>query len=123
MPGPVIRRLYYSVSEVSNIVGVHPHVLRQWENKFPDLKPAKSKSGRRLFKENDIELIRRIKKLRENGYTIKKIKELIQTNQSDNFFSQATVENHMLFSERKIFHETIQALQEILGILNTQQND
>lgn len=56
-------KLYFSIHEASELTGVKPHVLRFWQSEFDELKPKKSKSGRRLYQKKDIETIRRIKSL------------------------------------------------------------
>jgi DNA-binding transcriptional MerR regulator len=57
------NKLYFRIGEVSGIVGVKPYVLRYWESEFADIKPSKSKSGQRLYKRRDVELLVGIKKL------------------------------------------------------------
>jgi len=56
-------KLYYSISEVAGITGVKPHVLRYWETEFPTLKPKKTRSGSRRYRQNDIQEILAIKDL------------------------------------------------------------
>jgi len=58
-----IRKLYYSVAEVSRITELKPHVLRYWEKEFPELRPAKNRAGKRIYRLSDIRLIFRIKRL------------------------------------------------------------
>jgi DNA-binding transcriptional MerR regulator len=58
------EKLYYSISEVARITGLQPYVLRYWEKEFPVLKPRKNRGGNRMYTEKDIELINRIKHLR-----------------------------------------------------------
>ena len=66
-----IQKLYYSVSEVSDLTGVKPHVLRFWEKEFPMLRPKRGKSGNRSYREREIDVIRTIKRLLyEEKYTI-----------------------------------------------------
>lgn len=60
---PIPNKLYFRIGEVSDIVGVKPYVLRYWESEFPDIKPTKSKSGQRLYKRRDVEMLLRIKGL------------------------------------------------------------
>lgn len=60
---PIPNKLYFRIGEVSDLVGVKPYVLRYWESEFPDIKPSKSKSGQRLYKRRDVELLLRIKGL------------------------------------------------------------
>ncbi|MBC7188158.1 MAG: MerR family transcriptional regulator [Calditrichaeota bacterium] len=58
-----IRKLYYSIAEVSKLTDVKPHVLRYWESEFPELRPAKNRAGNRVYRLSDIRLIFRIKRL------------------------------------------------------------
>ena len=51
----------YSISEVSELAGVETYVLRQWESRFPQLKPKRNRAGRRWYSMNDIAIVRRIK--------------------------------------------------------------
>jgi len=65
------NKLYFRIGEVSDLVGVKPYVLRYWESEFPDIKPTKSKSGQRLYKRRDVELLLKIKELLyEERFTI-----------------------------------------------------
>jgi len=67
-----VKRLYWSISEVSTLTGVKPHVLRYWETEFPTLKPKKNSAGNRHYRERDIELILAIRQLlHKDGYTIR----------------------------------------------------
>ncbi|MCS7079117.1 MAG: MerR family transcriptional regulator [Chloracidobacterium sp.] len=64
-------KLYFKIGEVCEIVGVEPHVLRYWEQEFPQLAPQKSPAGQRLYRRKDVEIALRIKSLREDeGFTI-----------------------------------------------------
>lgn len=66
-----IRKLYYSIGEVSALTDLEQHVLRYWETEFPELKPQKNRAGRRIYTEADVAFIQRIKHLlREEKYTI-----------------------------------------------------
>ncbi len=65
------NKLYFRIGEVSDLVGVKPYVLRYWESEFTDIKPSKSKSGQRLYKRRDVELLMRIRGLLyEERFTI-----------------------------------------------------
>jgi DNA-binding transcriptional MerR regulator len=55
------RRL--RISEVSELTGVAIHLLRQWEEKIPQLKPKRDRANRRYYLEKDVEIVRRIKHL------------------------------------------------------------
>ena len=52
-----------SIREVSEAVGLSQHLLRQWEDRFPMLRPPRDRQGRRQYREEDVKLIRRIKEL------------------------------------------------------------
>lgn len=56
-------KLYYSISEVAQITGIKAHVLRYWETEFPTLKPRKTRTGSRRFRQVDIEEVLAIKHL------------------------------------------------------------
>ena len=58
-----VKKLYYSISEVSETLGVKPHVLRYWESQFGALRPKKSRAGNRMYRERDVEILRRIQEL------------------------------------------------------------
>src|SRR5512138_3444416 len=75
-----IKKLYYSISEVSKITDLEQYVLRYWESEFEQLKPAKNRPGNRIYTNKDIKLILYIKKLlREERYTIEGAKQVLQT--------------------------------------------
>src|SRR5512142_3063799 len=64
-------KMYYSISEVAEMIGVVPYVLRFWEKEFPHLKPRKNRAGNRTYQAKDIQRIMQIKRLLyEEGYTI-----------------------------------------------------
>ncbi|MFQ6615430.1 MAG: MerR family transcriptional regulator [Fidelibacterota bacterium] len=66
-----IRKLYYSIGEVSERTGLKQYVLRYWETEFPTLRPQKNRAGNRIYREKDIDMILKIKDLLYNQkYTI-----------------------------------------------------
>ena len=65
------EKLYYKIGEACRAVDIQPYVLRYWETEFSALAPDKSRSGQRVYTEDEIGLIRRIKELLyDEGYTI-----------------------------------------------------
>jgi len=56
-------RLYYSISEVSDMIGVKPHVLRYWETQFKMLRPKKGRGGARMYRKRDVEVLFEVKQL------------------------------------------------------------
>jgi DNA-binding transcriptional MerR regulator len=73
-------KLYYRIGEVSEIVGVEPHVLRYWETEFRSIRPQKSRKGQRIYSRKDVEKLISVKDLLyTHGFTIagarKKLRE------------------------------------------------
>ncbi len=62
---------YFTIGEVSELCEVKPHVLRYWEQEFPQLKPIKRRGNRRYYQRHDVLTIRQIRALLyERGFTI-----------------------------------------------------
>lgn len=85
---PIPNKLYFRIGEVSEIVGVKPYVLRYWETEFSDVRPTKSKSGQRLYKRRDVELLLQVRELLyEERYTIdgakQRLRELLRSHRGD----------------------------------------
>ena len=65
------RKRYFAIGEVSDLCDVKPHVLRYWEQEFPQLKPVKRRGNRRYYQQDDVQMVRRIRSLLyEQGFTI-----------------------------------------------------
>ncbi|RPH93953.1 MerR family transcriptional regulator [candidate division KSB1 bacterium] len=105
---PTLRKLYYSIGEVSRITGIPTHVLRYWENEFPQLHPKKSRAGNRTYQERDLALVQRIRTLLyEQKFTIAGAKtQLDETEPKGN-------------GQQELVEEVRQELREILNILDT----
>jgi DNA-binding transcriptional MerR regulator len=68
---PIPGKRYFTIGEASRVCGVKPHVLRYWEQEFPQLKPVKRRGNRRYYQQQDVLMIRQIRSLLyEQGYTI-----------------------------------------------------
>jgi DNA-binding transcriptional MerR regulator len=73
-----IKKLYYSIREVSKIADVEQYVLRFWETEFEQLKPQKNRAGNRIYTNKDIEFVLLIKSLlRDKKYTIEGAKQVL----------------------------------------------
>ena len=67
-----IKKLYYSIGQVSEMTELKQYVLRYWETEFSHLKPNKNSAGNRVYTPEDVENIKEIKKLlHEEKFTIK----------------------------------------------------
>ena len=68
---PIPDKLYFSIGEVGELCDLKPHVLRYWEQEFPQLTPSKRRGNRRYYQRKDVLLVRQIKSLLYGkGYTI-----------------------------------------------------
>jgi len=68
---PIPGKRYFTIGEVSDLCAVKPHVLRYWEQEFPQLKPVKRRGNRRYYQRQDVLIIRQIRSLLyEDGFTI-----------------------------------------------------
>jgi DNA-binding transcriptional MerR regulator len=73
---------FRTISEVADDLEVPQHVLRFWETKFPQIRPLKRGGGRRYYRPEDVELLRRVAQLLyQEGYTIKGVQRLLREGQ------------------------------------------
>ena len=84
---------YFTIGEVSTLCDVKPHVLRYWEQEFPQLKPVKRRGNRRYYQRHDVILIRQIKDLLyNNGYTIKGAKQKLSDDENHEESQSSTLD-------------------------------
>jgi DNA-binding transcriptional MerR regulator len=70
---------FRTISEAANELDLPQHVLRFWESKFPQIRPMKRGGGRRYYRPEDMDLLRRIRGLLyEDGYTIKGVQKILR---------------------------------------------
>ena len=80
-----MKKLYYSIGEVSEITAIEPHVLRYWETIFDDLTPRKNKAGNRTYREEDLTFILRLKELiQKKKYSTAGAKKIIEQGEPKN---------------------------------------
>jgi len=78
------EKRYLRIGEVSAITGIEPYVLRYWETEFPRISPARSRSGQRLYRKSDIEMILKIKDLLyKKRFTIAGAKQYLRQHLKD----------------------------------------
>jgi len=108
-------KLYYSISEVAQITGIKPYVLRFWEKEFGLLRPKKNKAGNRSYQQKDIDLINQIKHLLyEEGYTIEGAKSKLKNLRHDDL-GPVVAEKMRLQNLLAEIRKEISALLEILS--------
>ena len=74
-----VKKLYYSIGEISQKTGLKQYVLRYWETEFSHIKPSKNRAGNRIYKESDYNNIIELKDLLHNKkFTIKGAKQYLK---------------------------------------------
>jgi len=105
---PIPAKRYFTIGEVSDLCGVKPHVLRYWEQEFPQLKPVKRRGNRRYYQRQDVLLIRQIRSLLYGqGFTIGGARQ------------QLAGENHRedVNQSQQVIRQVRAELEDILSIL------
>ena len=99
---------YFTIGEVSELCAVKPHVLRYWEQEFPQLKPIKRRGNRRYYQRHDVIMIRQIRGLLyEEGFTIGGARQKLSGESAKDDVSQS----------HQIVRQLRSELEEILKIL------
>jgi DNA-binding transcriptional MerR regulator len=79
MTGPGSLQEFFSIGEVCALTDLKPHVLRYWESQFRLLSPAKNRSGNRVYRSREVELILLVKHLLYNEkYTIEGARQQLE---------------------------------------------
>ena len=79
-----MKKLYYSMGEVSKLTGLAPHVLRNWEKTYAQLNPKKNSAGNRAYKEEEVNLIFKIKELlEEKKFTSEGVRKMLNGEDSE----------------------------------------
>ena len=106
---PALRKLYYTIGEVTQLTGVPAHVLRYWEGEFPQLKPKKSRAGNRVYQVRDLEIISRIRALLyERRFTIAGARALLSS-------GEASIEDD---GRKDLIEDIRRELKDILTIMD-----
>jgi DNA-binding transcriptional MerR regulator len=99
---------YFTIGEVSGLCSVKPHVLRYWEQEFPQLKPLKRRGNRRYYQRHDVILIRQIRSLLyEEGFTIGGARQRLSGSEARDDSNQS----------QQIIRQLRTELEEIMDIL------
>jgi DNA-binding transcriptional MerR regulator len=87
---PIPGKRYFTIGEVSDLCAVKPHVLRYWEQEFPQLKPVKRRGNRRYYQRQDVLIIRQIRSLLyDEGFTIGGARQRLMGDQAKSDVSQS----------------------------------
>ena len=113
---PPDSKLYRPISEVSELVGVKPHVLRYWETQFSMLRPRKNRAGNRMYRPDEVKLLLRIRELLyDRRFTIAGARRRLLDERRE---ETPQVEMGFADAERRLLvHEVKTELQRLLGKL------
>src|SRR6056297_2719235 len=107
---PIPAKRYFTIGEVSDLCHVKPHVLRYWEQEFPQLKPVKRRGNRRYYQRRDVLLIRQIRSLLyEEGFTIGGARQRLTGDEAKEDLTQSA----------QIVRQLRTELEEVLKILRS----
>tara|TARA_A100000164_G_C21432955_1_gene551930 strand:- start:49 stop:408 length:360 start_codon:yes stop_codon:yes gene_type:complete len=113
---PKVKKLYYSIGEVSELTGLKAYVLRYWETEFSQLKPSKNRAGNRTYRQKDIDLIMHVKNLLYNEkYTIDGARSVLKGNTNKGNIIQTETINE---KQKLIVKKIRENLETILSIIS-----
>ncbi len=105
---PIPGKRYFTIGEVSELCTVKPHVLRYWEQEFPQLKPVKRRGNRRYYQRQDVLVIRQIRALLyDQGFTIGGARQRLTSDDVKDDTSQS----------QQLIRQTINELEDVLAEL------
>lgn len=102
-------KLYYSISEVAEMLGVNESLLRYWEKEFPQLSPKKAGRGVRQYRKEDVETAKLIYHLvKERGMTLPGARQRMKDNKEN------TLRNYEIVERLKNIREELLAMRDAL---------
>ncbi len=105
------KSAFRTIAEVADELDVATHVLRFWETKFPQIKPMKRSGGRRYYRPDDVELVRKIRDLLYNQrYTIEGVQKLIKEKGLKAFIGEEIMPDFFETPEDMALGEDVRAL-------------
>lgn len=119
------KSAFRTIAEVADELDVATHVLRFWETKFPQIKPMKRNGGRRYYRPDDVELVRKIRDLLYNQrYTIEGVQKLIKEKGLKAFIGEEIMPDFFETPEDMALGEDVRALlTSVVNELNQIHND
>ena len=116
-------KVYFRIGEVSDLVGVEPHVLRYWESEFALIRPFRGKSKQRLYRRKDVQLLLVINSLlHQQGYTLAGAKKYLKQMPAEAFSSLPSCEEKKRPVDTDILQQIKQELRNILEYLDLQKD-
>ena len=109
-------KLFFRIGEAARILGVKPHVIRYWETEFRSIRPAKSRSGQRVYSRRDLEVLALVRHLlHERRFTIDGARKVLRERGIEEALGEARETRQA--AGQSVAHDLHQALQEAAGAL------
>jgi DNA-binding transcriptional MerR regulator len=107
---PIPGKRYFTIGEVSALCAVKPHVLRYWEQEFPQLRPVKRRGNRRYYQHQDVIVVRQIRSLLyDQGFTISGARQKLSGTETRDDSKES----------RQLVHQMRIELEELLKLLRS----
>jgi len=107
---PIPGKRYFTIGEVSGLCDVKPHVLRYWEQEFPQLSPVKRRGNRRYYQRQDVLTIRQIRGLLyDQGFTIGGARQRLNGSEAKEDITQYKL----------LIRQMISELEDVLKVLKS----
>ena len=108
-------KIYFKIGEVCNLTSLKPYILRYWETEFKEIRPQKSRSGQRLYKREDLEIILKVRQLlHDKKYTIAGAKKVLHSHGQEAQEAMNLEEGRL----KDTLQETIDELKSIRSMLD-----
>ena len=117
-------KLYYSISEVSQLTDLEQYVLRYWETEFSQLKPKKNRAGNRIYRDKDIIIVKTIKHLLYvEKYTIAGARNYLKKKGSSSNNTENPKEGKEIQPETsKILEDILKGIDDLLSDIKKAKN-
>ena len=111
-------KLYYSIKEVAEMMGINESTLRFWEKEFPQISPKKGSRGVRQYRKEDVETIRLIYHLvKERGMTLPGARQKLKDNR------EATIRNFEIIDRLKLIRQELIGMRDALDGFSTRREE
>ena len=110
----ILKKTYYSISEVSNMLNIHEHTIRFWDSKLPDLSTRDNIGKTRFFNLKQIEKLSKLNDILKKNDSITLANEILSKNNNKNFLNNINIDN--------LRSDSIKIRQNIVKIKNISKN-
>ena len=111
---------YFAIGEVAELCGVKPHVLRYWEQEFPQLKPVKRRANRRYYQQHDVLLVRQIRELLyDKGFTINGARQQLNVKAPAPARPVVPQVSEVSEQDKRLTKQLLDELEDVLSLLES----